>query len=209
MEQCPDKATILDLVSEGALLKPSKAKADAATLDRKGAAIIYDELHPVVGPADPDAANKFNLTAGAMPDELTRYAATDPVADGFDFRLISRRSRHRYNSNGHSFPKLVAKMPTNPAYIHPEDMAQKGIEDGAIIEITSPTASIFGMAKASDKVRRGVISMSHAFGDSEAGKDDVMTRGGSTNRLLSDDSNIDPITGQAVQSAIPVRVSVA
>ncbi len=209
MYECPDKATVLDLISEGSLLKPSKAKADAAALERKGAAITYDELHPVVGPADPDSENRFDLNAGAMPSQLIDYAANDPVKDGFDFRLISRRSKHRYNSNGHPFPKLVEKMPTNPAFINPEDMAKAGIDDGAIIEITSPTASIFGMAKADEKVRPGVISMSHAFGDSDAGKDDVMTKGGSTNRLIVDDDWLDPITGQAVQSAIPVRVSAA
>jgi anaerobic selenocysteine-containing dehydrogenase len=209
MEECPDKATVLDLISEGSLLKPSKAKADAAALERKGAAITYDELHPVVGPADPDAQEKFDLNAGAMPSELLDYAANDPVESGFDFRLISRRSKHRYNSNGHTFPKLVEKMPTNPAFFNPADLAAAGIEDGAIIEITSPTASIFGLAKADDKVRQGVISMSHAFGDSEAGKGDVMTKGGSTNRLIVDDAHLDPITGQAMQSAIPVRVSAA
>ncbi|PIX66182.1 MAG: hypothetical protein COZ43_07710, partial [Sphingomonadales bacterium CG_4_10_14_3_um_filter_58_15] len=105
--------------------------------------------------------------------------------------------------------KLIEKMLTNPAFFNPGDLAAAGIEDGAIIEITSPTASIFGLARADDKVRPGVISMSHAFGDSEAGKDEVMSKGGSTNRLLTDDSNIDPITGQALQSAIPVRVSAA
>ena len=209
MESCPDKATVLDLISEGSLLKPSKAKADAAALERQGAAITYEELHPVVSPADPDAEEKFDLAAGAMPSELIDYAANDPVDQGFDFRLISRRSKHRYNSNGHTFPKLVEKMPTNPAFFNPADLAAAGLEDGAIIEISSPTASIFGLAKADDKVRPGVISMSHAFGDSEAGKGDVMTKGGSTNRLIVDDANIDPITGQAMQSAIPVRVSAA
>lgn len=209
MEECPDKVTVLDLICEGSLLKPSKAKADAAALDRKGAAITYDALHPVIGPADPDAAGKFDLDAGAMPSALTEYASNDPVDDGFDFRLISRRSKHRYNSNGHTFPKLIEKMPTNPAFFNPDDLAAAGIEDGAIIEITSPTASIFGLAKADGKVRPGVISMSHAWGDADAGKDDVMTKGGSTNRLITDDKWYDPITGQAVQSAIPVKIAAA
>ena len=101
------------------------------------------------------------------------------------------------------------RCPTNPAFFNPDDLEAAGIEDGAIIEIASPTSSIFGMAKADKKVRPGVISMSHAFGDSDAGKDDVMTKGGSTNRLIVDDENYDPITGQAIQSAIPVRVSSA
>lgn len=209
MDECPDKSTILDLISDGSLVKPSEAKADAAALERKGAAITYADRHPVVGPADPDAMEKFDLNAGEMPRELLDYASNDPVENGFGFRLISRRSKHRYNSNGHTFPKLIEKMPTNPAFFNPDDLAAAGIEDGAIIEITSPTASIFGMAKADEKVRSGVISMSHAFGDSDAGKDDVMTKGGSTNRLIVDNDHLDPITGQAIQSAIPVRVSAA
>ena len=111
MEKCPDKVTVLDLISEGSLVKPSEAKADAAALERKGAAITYHDRHPVIGPADPDAVEKFDLNAGAMPSELIDYAANDPAENGFDFRLISRRSKHRYNSNGHTFPKLVEKMP--------------------------------------------------------------------------------------------------
>jgi len=209
MDVCPDKVTVLDLVSEGALLKPSKARADAAASDRPGSAVFYPELHLTVGPADPDAGGKFDLAEGAMPDQLKDYAKRGNEQSAFDFRLISRRSKHRYNSNGHTLPHLKEKMPTNPAFFNPEDLAALSVNDGEMVEISSPLASIFAIGKASDKVRRGVISMSHAFGDDDAGKDDVMTQGSSTNRLISDDTDIDPITGQAIQSAIPVRVTAA
>ena len=63
------------------------------------------------------------------------------------------------------------------------------------------------MVRASDKVRRGLISMAHAYGDSEAGKHNVREIGSSTNRLTSDEVDFDPITGQALQSAIPVRIA--
>ena len=69
--------------------------------------------------------------------------------------------------------------------------------------------SIFAVTNASDKVRRGVFSMSHAWGDDDAGKDDVHEKCGSTNRLLDDVHGMDPITGMVVQSAIPVRVTAA
>lgn len=48
--------------------------------------------------------------------------------------------------------------------------------------------------------------MAHGYGDPDFGPDAVPTRGGSTNRLVSETSGFDPITGQALQSAIPVRV---
>ena len=209
METCPDKVTMLDLISHGCLVKPSTARADAQAAERPGSAILYHDQHLTIAPADPDASHKFDLSAGAMPEAFGHYVAKRPEADGFDFRLISRRSKHRYNSNGHTFPHLKKKMPTNPAFFHPDDLSALSIADGDVIEITSRVASIFAVTKASDKVRRGVISMSHAWGDDDAGKDDVHEKGGSTNRLLDDVYGMDPITGMVVQSAIPVRVSVA
>jgi anaerobic selenocysteine-containing dehydrogenase len=171
--------------------------------------MFYPEVHAEIAPADPDAANRFQLGAGAMPSAFAGYAALRPEADGFDFRLISRRSKHRYNSNGHISEFLKKKMPTNPAYINPEDLAALGVEDGAVIEIASRVASIHAVASASDKVRRGVISMSHAWGNDDAGKDDVIGIGASTNRLIDDIQDMDPITGLPLQSAIPVRVIAA
>jgi anaerobic selenocysteine-containing dehydrogenase len=181
MDVCPDKQTFLDLMTAGC-------------------------LHPVVQPADPVQAMRFDLAAGAMPDALARYGRDDASRQGYDFRLISRRSKTRFNSIGHPLVKLREKTTTNPAYIHPDDMVELGIAEGSIVEIASRHASIHGVAKASDKVRRGLVSMAHAFGDSEAGAHNVREIGGSTNRLTSDEVDFDPITGQALQSAIPVRL---
>ena len=205
MDACPSKETFLDLMTAGCLVPPSQVRKDSVG----GAAVLYHELHPVVAPADPGEAHRFDLTAGAMPSALTRYASDEARAAGFDFRLISRRSKTRFNSIGHPLAKLRAKTTTNPAYIHPDDLAELGIADGSIVEIVSPHASIHGVAKASDKLRRGIVSMAHAYGDSEAGKHNVREMGGSTNRLTSDEVDFDPITGQALQSAIPVRISAA
>jgi len=207
MDSCPEKEAVLDMVTDGCLVKPSTVRADAAKADNVGSGVLYDDLHPVVGPAGTDGENRFNLAAGNMPMEVMRYTDNRPEDSGFDFRLISRRSKHRYNSNGHTLPKLQEKMPTNPAHINPQDMADQGLKDGDIIEITSRSASIFAVTKSSAKVRRGVISLSHAFGDDDAGRDDVLTKGGSVNRLIVDDDYLDPITGQAIQSAIPVRIA--
>jgi hypothetical protein len=65
------------------------------------------------------------------------------------------------------------------------------------------------VVKASDKVRRGIVSMAHAYGDADASKADVRTRGSSTNRLVSEVVDYDPITGQSLQSAIPVKLEPA
>jgi anaerobic selenocysteine-containing dehydrogenase len=203
----PPKEQFLDLMTAGCLVPPSTVRKDAAKAG--GAAVIYDDLHPRVEAGDPSAQNRFNLAAGAMPAQLEKYGADAARRAGFDFRLISRRSKARFNSIGQPLKNLGQKVTTNPAYIHPEDLAERGLTEGDVIEITSAHASIHGVVKASDRVRRGLISMAHAFGDSEAGKHNVREMGGSTNRLTSDEVDFDPITGQALQSAIPVRIAVA
>ena len=205
MDTCPPKELFLDLMTAGCLVPPSKVRKDS----QDGAAVIYDDLHPIVGPADEAQTFRFNLAAGAMPEELVKYGEKETALAAYDFRLITRRSKTRFNSIGHPLQKLREKTTTNPAYIHPDDLAALALKDGDIVEITSPHATIHGVARASDKVRRGIVSMAHAYGDSEAGKHNVREIGGSTNRLTSDEGDFDPITGQALQSAIPVRLAAA
>lgn len=202
MDACPDKQSFLDMAVAGCVVPPSKVRADSVD----GRAVIYDDLHPVVEPAEPGHEARFDLAGGEMPDALTRYGRDDPAAQGYPFRLISRRSRHRFNSTGGHLSALKAKRTTNPAHIHPEDLAGLGVADGDMIRIASPHGEVHALAKASEGLRRGVISMAHGYGDPDAGPEAIATQGASTNRLVSETSGFDPITGQSLQSAIPVRV---
>lgn len=207
MDRKPTKQEFLDLAVTGCLVTPSQVRADCAA--NGGAAVIYPEVHPVVQPVDEGEFHRFDLAVGAMPSEIGKYAENRAAREGFDYRLISRRSKTRFNSIGHPLKKLQAKTTTNPAYIHPDDIAALGLEEGGLVAITSPHATIHGVVKASDKVRRGIISMAHAYGDADATKEDVRERGSSTNRLVSEVVDYDPITGQSLQSAIPVKLEPA
>ncbi len=207
MDEKPSKETFLDLMTAGCIVPPSQVRKDAAKVG--GAAVVYADKHPVVGPVEESEINRFGLDVGDMPGELLRYASNVPTRAGYEFKLISRRSKTRFNSIGHPLKKLREKTVTNPAYIHPEDMAQLGLVEGGIVEITSPHATIHGVVKASDKVRRGLVSMAHAYGDADASKEDVRERGSSTNRLTSEVVDFDPITGMSLQSAIPVKLVAA
>ena len=81
-----------------------------------------------------------------------------------------------------------------------------GIASESIVEIVSTAGSIMGVVKASDDLKPGVISMAHAFGDTDSDINNVKNQGSSTNSLVSDEVHYDPITGQARQSAIPVSI---
>ena len=203
MDELPEKGAFLDLMTAGCAVAPSKVRADTPD----GTAIIYDDLHPVVGPPDPESANRFDLAAGEMPAELARYA--ERQSRTATFKLVSRRTRHRFNSTGGHLPALKAKRTTNPAHIHPDDLAGLGLAEGDIIRIESEAGHVFAVAEASAAMRPGIVSMAHAWGDPDVGVEGVRAFGGGTNRLVSETRDYDPITGQSLQSAIPVSITAA
>lgn len=202
MDACPDKQSFLDMAVAGCLVPPSQVRADS----EDGRAVIYIDKHPIVEPAEPGHEARFDLAGGDMPAALTAYGRDDPAVQGYPFRLISRRSRHRFNSTGGHLSALKAKRTTNPAHIHPDDLSGLGLSDGDTIRIASKHGEVQALAKASAGLRRGVISMAHGYGDPDVGHADIANTGASTNRLVSETSGYDPITGQSLQSAIPVRV---
>jgi anaerobic selenocysteine-containing dehydrogenase len=173
------------------------------------------ELHPemtmIALPPD-DAANaRFTVAPADLMADLADMFATDPqtTTPGYPFRLISRRLKHVLNSLGTELPGLARKGTTNPAYMHPSDLTELGIEQGDIVEITSARSSLLAVAEPADDIKRGVISMAHAWGGSSLTDEKVRDIGAPTNRLVSVDSEYDRVTGMALQSAIPVSVTKA
>ncbi len=63
--------------------------------------------------------HRFDLAAGAMPAEIGKYADNPASREGFDFRLISRRSKTRFNSIGHPLKKSQNKTYHQPGLYPP------------------------------------------------------------------------------------------
>jgi anaerobic selenocysteine-containing dehydrogenase len=177
------------------------------------------KVHPekslrVQGP-DPECTAKFTLAPSDIADELKVVRSESDAAEAlgassseYPFRLVSRRLKHVLNSLGSELPGLAAKGTTNPAYMNPDDMAEHGLSDGDIIEITSPRASLHAVVETAPDIRRGVISMAHSWGGSSLTDEKVRDIGSPTNRLVSVDQGYDRVTGMVVQSAIPVRIRI-
>ena len=208
LDEKPSKLEVMELV----LPKPRVPLAEIRAAE---GGQVYSQVKVVVEPAD--AGNEARLDVGPpeVCEELfaVRAEAYSPGgagygedADGFSHRLISRRVRHVYNSSGQYLEAVKKEGTTNPAYMHPDDLSSLGLAKGDLIEIRSAHASIPAVAEASDEIRPGVISMAHAWGDTPAGDAKVREVGSSTNRLVDDATDYDPVTGMARQSAIPVNV---
>jgi anaerobic selenocysteine-containing dehydrogenase len=173
---------------------------------------VHPHLRPVVQPADEGATAKFTPAPDDLMAELATvlteapsvFAGADP--DEFPFRLVSRRLKHVLNSTGTELPALARKGTTNPAYMHPDDLAELGLGAGDLVEIRSPRAAVTGVAEPADDVKRGVISMAHSWGGRSLTDEKVRDIGTPTSRLVSADAGHDPVTGMVVSSAIPVAV---
>lgn len=156
----------------------------------------------------------FQVAYEAIVEELDVVAKERTGAEmlsGFDperfpFRLTSRRLKSVLNSLGTELPNLAKKGTTNKAYMNPGDCADLGLEDGSLVEITSPHAMIVGVCEPADDIRRGVVSMSHSWGTSSLTDEKVRDTGTPTNRLVTTKDGYDKVTGMAIQSAIPVAV---
>jgi anaerobic selenocysteine-containing dehydrogenase len=178
---------------------------------------VLDPLALVAQPADPACTARFAVAPPDVVAELAEVRAeatsaevvAGTAADEYPFRLVSRRLKSVLNSLGTELPALRAKGTTNHAHMHPDDLVALGLADGDLVEITSPRASLTGVVAAAPDVRRGVVSMAHAWGGTSLTDEKVRDIGVPTSRLVSTERGHDRVTGMVVQSAIPVRVAPA
>jgi anaerobic selenocysteine-containing dehydrogenase len=208
-DRCPSKFEVLERITHGC--RVPLARVRDATRD---GGRMFDEAALRVEPPDADASARFDLVPAGIVEQLRAMRAETLDASGrvhdahwpSTHLLVSRRTRQFFNSTGQDLERLMQKGVTNHAHMHPDDLSELAIADDELVEISTPHASVVGLVKASPDIKRGVISMAHAFGARGDDIDSVRAHGASTNRLVDDEHGYDPITGQCRQSAIPVRV---
>jgi anaerobic selenocysteine-containing dehydrogenase len=201
-----DDDDILDLVYARARLPMGEI--------RRHRGVVHDDRKVRVLEADDTDTGRFDLTPDGVVDELAEVWAQEAAAEvlaghdpaAYPFRLVSRRMKHVVNSLGPELSRLAAVGTTNPAFLHPDDVAALGAADGDLVRIESPHGALTALVRPAADVKPGVVSMSHAWGG-DSGSDDPRGQGVPTNRLVSAAVGFDPITGMAVQSAIPVQVT--
>ncbi|MGI8938052.1 MAG: molybdopterin-containing oxidoreductase family protein [Iamia sp.] len=203
MENKPTTDELYALLMSGSRISLDEIKAhpDGARFDEDIA----------VAPADPDATGRLDVGNADMLSELAEVAAeplddaTDPA---FPFRLISRRLAYVYNSSGRDLPSLTPDRGAyNPAFLHPDDLADLGLEPGDGVMLASAHGEIAAIVADDATLRRGLVSMTHAFGPAPGQETDPRRDGTSTARLISVEDGYDPISGIPRMSGVPVRVT--
>jgi anaerobic selenocysteine-containing dehydrogenase len=205
MHHAPTTDELLDLMTAG-----SRVPLDEVRKHPHGA--LFPEPRVEVEAKDPDCTDRLDVANPDMMRDLaevaTRSARTTdavlPSGERLEFRLVSRRIQQAINSSGRSLRGL-RKRRYNPAFIHPDDLDRLGLAAGDVAEIRSARAAIIAIVQPDATLRRGLVSMTHAFGGLP-GRDDVPRNGSNTGRLLTVDADIQPYTGQPLMSNVPVAV---
>lgn len=200
----PTSEDLLELVSAGSRIPLAEVKQHP-----HGA--LFPEPAVVVARKQPGWEERLDVGNELLLDELEEVGrsleTTDQSSDdeSLPFRLICRRMQHMYNSSCND-PATNHGRPYNPAFMHPDDLEHLDLSAGDVVEIVSGRATILGVVAADASLRRGLVSMTHAFGDLPDEGGDVRAVGSNVDRLLHNDRDYDRYSGQPPMSNIAVAV---
>ena len=160
----------------------------------------------------PEGTAKFDVMPADVRAELDQALCYEITPDNivskgkkFSYLASCRRMRHMFNSVGTiGMPSVRAKAKFNPAYIHPSDMADLGLENGDHVELESDVGKITAIAEADGTMRPGVISISHGWGTvpGELDAEGAVCVGS----LLAADQDYQHINAMPRMTAIPINI---
>lgn len=125
--------------------------------------------------------------------------------------LIGRRHVRSNNSWLHNSHRLVKGKARCTAQLNPRDAARLGASDGQNIRITSRVGSIVIPVELTDALMPGVISVPHGWGHQREGvKLEIAGQhAGVSVNDLTDELELDALSGNAALNALPVQLSLA
>ncbi|HSV47548.1 MAG TPA: molybdopterin-dependent oxidoreductase [Ramlibacter sp.] len=173
------------------------------------------ELPPMtVQPAAPGDTARLQVAPHDVVQELADVASRPGVLamareQGFTHLLAVRRVRDVQNTMYRQLDAIRHRLPYNPVWVHPDDLAALGVANGDPLTIASAHGRIEAIAEADDSMRPGVIAISHGWGglpDDGPGRSGGHRGGVNVNRLTTTRSGLQSINAMPQLTALPVRL---
>ncbi|WP_296178725.1 molybdopterin oxidoreductase family protein [Pseudomonas sp. UBA1879] len=142
--------------------------------------------------------------------DLVRFAAV-PAPSPDQLLLIGRRHVRSNNSWMHNYHRLVKGKPRHQLLMHPDDLAHRGLSDGQRVRVRSRVGMIEVEVLGSVDMMRGVVSLPHGWGHGRPGvqMDIAREQPGQSANDLTDEQQLDALSGNAVLNGVPVTVAAA
>ena len=197
----PTKFELLQAITKG-------SRADLTFLRDNPGGHIFEEMQTEVQPATGEANGRLKLFPVGVAEEFQALKESREDEKDFSHQLIGFRSKYVLNSFGRTLSKIVAKSgTTNPAHIHPDDLAAMNITDNSEVVIRSRHGSIPAIVKANKQIKPGVVAMHHCWGVAPGQQAPVREVGSNTNLLVSGSEELQQFTGMTRSSSIPINIS--
>jgi anaerobic selenocysteine-containing dehydrogenase len=147
----------------------------------------------------------------AMIVDLARLRAEQPRAADTNLLLIGRRHVRSNNSWLHNVSRLVKGPARCTMMINPVDARARNLGDGSIAEVSSRVGMIKVPVEVSDDMMPGTVSIPHGWGHDLPGVQLSVAgfHAGVSINDLTDETALDPISGNAALSGVPVEVRAA
>ncbi len=156
-------------------------------------------------------SGRIELAPEAIVADVPRLrAALDRERNG-GMVLIGRRHLRSNNSWMHNLEPLVRGKERCTAHVHPDDAERLGLADGLPARVRSRAGAIEVPVEVTDAVMPGVVSVPHGWGHDVEGVRMTVAAAhpGANSNLLTDESMVDPLSGNAVLNGIPVELEPA
>ena len=170
-----------------------------------------------LGALKPNLAGRLktvNLRVQAAPSlflqDVQRFASA-AAAQTDQLLLIGRRHVRSNNSWMHNYHRLVKGKPRHQLLMNPLDLSRLGLLDGQRVRVRSRVGLIEVEVAASEEMMPGVVSLPHGWGHGRPGAQlEIANRqpGASANDL-TDERQLDALSGNAALNGVPVWVEAA
>ncbi|WP_232043604.1 molybdopterin oxidoreductase family protein [Alteromonas sp. 76-1] len=198
------------------------AKENANGIGNEGYNLSLDKLkaHPhgidlgPLQPALPDAIfhenKKIDLNFNYFMSDIARVKTHffDQKRNENQIVLIGRRHIKTNNSWLHNSPRMVKGNNRCTLQLHPIDAAKYDVNEGDRVKVTSRVGELFVEAEITDSIMPGVVSIPHGWGHNKKGiKLGVASQypGVNTN-ILTDEMQVDTLSGNSVLNGVPVSL---
>lgn len=132
---------------------------------------------------------RWRLAPAPLVAQLTELLA----APAPELVLIPRRMLRAMNSQFRD-TLVRGETPRPEILVHPHDAASAGIGEGSRVRVIGRHGVTEGHVRVTDEIRSGVVSMPHCWAEPDV------------QRLTSSRDDLDPHTGMALLSGLPVRI---
>lgn len=139
---------------------------------------------------------RFAAAASVQPDQLV---------------LIGRRHVRSNNSWMHNYHRLVKGKPRHQLLMNPVDLDRLGLLDGQRVRVRSRVGMIEVEVAVSEEMMPGVVSLPHGWGHGRPGVQLKIAnrQPGASANDLTDERQLDALSGNAALNGVPVWVEAA